>query len=104
MIYYRIREDIYYEDLKENLNYYQGDVPEVKEEIHEQSSDKNNFRDSRGRLLDGAQIAKKDCCNDVKIILMYGAGMTVKEIVNELGCSKSTVYNVLSKSKNKDKS
>lgn len=63
----------------------------------------NIKRDKRGRLNKGALLAKKDTCNEDKIWLRYKAGMTVGEIVEVMGCSKSTVYNVIKKRKSKDK-
>lgn len=55
----------------------------------------NIKRDKRGRLNSGALLAKKDNCNENAILLRYMSGMTVKEIVECMGCSKSTVYNVI---------
>lgn len=59
----------------------------------------NIKRDKRGRLNMGALLAKKDCCNEDEIWLRYMSGMSVKQIVDCMGCSKSTVYNVIKKHK-----
>lgn len=73
---------------------------EIKKGRHKEFEDKRNIkRDSKGRLNKGAALAKKDSCNEKGILLRYQGGMTVKEIVECMGCSKSTVYNVLSKNK-----
>lgn len=58
---------------------------------------RNIVRDKRGRLNKGALLAKKDNCNEEKILHRYEKGLQVKEIVEELGCSKTTVYRVLNK-------
>lgn len=60
---------------------------------------RNIERDSKGRLNQGAKLAKKESCNESKIHLMHEAGATVKEIVAYYGCSKSVVYRVLAKYK-----
>lgn len=59
----------------------------------------NIHRDERGRLNKGALLGSKDNCNEKGILLRYDSGMSVKEIVNCMGCSKSTVYNVIKKHK-----
>lgn len=72
-------------------------------EQHKKEWDKkhNIYRDKRGRLNKGALLASKDSCNELGILLRYDSGMSVKEIVNCMECSKSTVYNVLKKHRNK---
>lgn len=57
----------------------------------------NIHRDKRGRLNEGALLASKDNCNELAIQLRYDSGMTVKEITECMGCSKSTVYNAIKK-------
>lgn len=65
----------------------------------EQEKKRNVNRDKRGRLNKGARLAQKDSCDIKKIWLLYQNGVTVKEIVHRLGCSKSTVYNVVKERK-----
>lgn len=73
---------------------------EIKKGRHKEFEDKRNIkRDSKGRLNKGSALAKKDICDKKGILLRYQSGMTVKEITECMGCSKSTVYNVLSKNK-----
>ena len=68
----------------------------IRIEQRKEFDKKHNIkRDKRGRLNSGALLAKKDNCNETDIIQKYMSGMTVKEIVECLGCSKSTVYNVI---------
>lgn len=57
----------------------------------------NVHRDKRGRLNKGALLASKDSCNEKGILLRYDSGMSVKEIVDCMECSKSTVYNIIKK-------
>lgn len=74
---------------------------DISEEEHElllkdiyreaQEKKRNVNRDKRGRLNKGARLAQKDSCSIQKIWSLYQTDMTVKEIVNRLGCSKSTV-------------
>ena len=65
-------------------------------------NDKHNIhRDKRGRLNKGALVASKDNCGEVGIRLRYDSGMSPKEIVDCMKCSKSTVYSVIKKHKNK---
>lgn len=61
----------------------------------------NVHRDGRGRLLEGSKIASKYCCDPDRIWQLHYSGLSVKEIVKRLKCSKSTVYRVL-KQKPKD--
>ena len=63
----------------------------------------NIVRDKRGRLNKGALLASKDNCQAEKILLRYASGMSVREMVECLGCSKSTVYNVIKKYRGKTK-
>ena len=74
----------------------------IRMEQREYFDKKHNIkRDKRGRLNSGALLAKKDNCNEKGILLRYMSGMTVKEIVECMGCSKSTVYNVIKNYKEK---
>ncbi len=60
-------------------------------------------RDERGRIKKGAVIARKRSCDEDDIWFLYKKwGLSVKEIVEERGCSKSTVYNVIKKYKKKE--
>ena len=59
---------------------------------------KNERRDERGRLQKGSRIAAKQNCDKNRICLYYAMGCSVKEIVTQLGCSKTTVYRVLKES------
>lgn len=67
------------------------------ERIRHENELLNIHRDKQGRLNKGARLASKDNCNKVEILRMYDEGMTVKQIVNDLRCSKSTVYNAIKK-------
>ena len=58
-------------------------------------ADRNIKRDWHGRLNKGARLAQQDKCDNKKIWLLYSSGLTVKAIVNIMGCGKSTVYNVI---------
>jgi len=60
---------------------------------------RNIQRDKRGRLNKGALLAQKESCDKDKIWLMKMSGMTVQEIVDCMGCSKSTVYDVIKQRK-----
>ena len=67
----------------------------LQKDIAEEFNYKRNInRDEKGRLNKGAKLAKKDACNESKIILYLRMGCSVKEIVEGLGCSKSTVYRI----------
>lgn len=70
-----------------------------REEQRKREWDKkhNIHRDERGRLNKGALLASKDSCGEVGILLRYDSGMSVREIVESVGCSKSTVYDVIKK-------
>lgn len=77
---------------------------EQKKADRERFEEQHNIkRDKRGRLNKGALLAKKETCDEVKIWLRYMSGMTVGQIVDVMGCSKSTVYNVIKKRKSEDK-
>ena len=65
--------------------------------------ERNIQRDEKGRLNKGAKLAKKDTCNENKIKLLIGAGFSVKQIVENLGCSKSTVYKIRKEYKERQK-
>lgn len=68
----------------------------------EQYKEKRNIkRDGKGRLNKGSALAKKDSCNVEGILLRHISGMAVKEIVECMGCSKSTVYNAIKKHRKK---
>lgn len=70
----------------------------IKKGIVKEFNRKRNIRrDDKGRLNKGAKLAKKDACNEQKIIMWLRMGFSVKEIVMALGCSKSTVYRVKKK-------
>ena len=79
---------------------------ELEEQRKREWDEKHNIhRDKRGRLNKGALLASKDNCSEVGIQLRYDSGMSPKEIVDCMKCSKSTVYNVIKKHRNKkDKS
>lgn len=71
---------------------------EKEQELKKEWDKKHNIhRDERGRLNKGALLASKDNCREQEILLMYDDGMSVKEIVDSMKCSKSTVYNVIKK-------
>lgn len=55
----------------------------------------NKIRDGRGRLKKGAKIAEKGSCDRDKIWRLHTEGKTVREIVNIMQCSKSTVYDII---------
>lgn len=61
--------------------------------IKHENEVRNIHRDKRGRLNKGALLASKYNCNKEDILRMYDSGMTVKQIVECMGCSKSAVYN-----------
>lgn len=84
-----------------------NDISEEEHELvlkaayrEEQEKKRNVNRDKRGRLNKGARLAQKDSCKADKILSLYQNGMTVREIVDQLRCSKSTVYNVLKERNN----
>ena len=82
--------------------------PPTDEEIalynDEQYKKKLNLaRDEKGRLKKGATIARKRICDEEDLWSLYSGGYTVKEIIELRGCSKSTVYNVIKKYKEKEK-
>ena len=63
---------------------------------HERLKELQNVRrDQRGRLLKDSKIASKSCCDPDRIWQLHYSGFSVKEIVRQLKCSKSTVYRVL---------
>lgn len=53
------------------------------------------IRDKRGRLKKGAKIAERDSCDEDQIWRLHTDGKTVKEIVDIMNCSKSTVYDTI---------
>jgi transposase len=75
---------------------------EQEEQRKREWDKKHNIRrDKRGRLNKGALLASKNNCSEVGIQLRYDSGMSPKEIVDCMKCSKSTVYSVIKKHKNK---
>ena len=73
---------------------------EIKKGKRKQFEEEHNIdRDAKGKLNKGARLAQKDSCDELSILLRYKSGMPAKEIVNDLKCSKSTVYAVISKYK-----
>lgn len=77
---------------------------EIEKYYEEEHKKKQNIRrDRKGRLEKGSMIAKKRSCDEQSIISLYKSGYAVKEIVEFRGCSKSTVYNVIKKYKEKEK-
>lgn len=56
---------------------------------------RNIHRDKKGRLNKGAQLAKKIKCDEYMIRRLYKEDIPVRTITLLLGCSKSTVYNVI---------
>lgn len=86
------KEEVYFDD--------EWIIREQRKAQREQFEKLHNIkRDKRGRLNAGALLAKKDCCNEDMIWLRYASGMSPKQIVDCMGCSKSTVYNVIKKYK-----
>lgn len=74
----------------------------IEENFKRRREERRNIRrDEKGRLKKGARLAQKDSCDVAAIWLRYTAGMSVKEIVESRGCSKSTVYKVLKQQKEK---
>lgn len=69
----------------------------IKEDIKAEKFfyDVNKIRDGRGRLKKGAKIAEKGSCDRDKIWRLHTDGKTVREIVDTMQCSKSTVYDVI---------
>lgn len=65
----------------------------TKEELFNEI--RNIKRDKRGRLNEGAKLAKKDNCNSEEIWKLHKEGKSVEEIVKLRKCSKSTVYKVI---------
>lgn len=64
----------------------------------------NTDRDEKGRLKKGTKLAGKRSCDDTEIWWLYNNdNYSVKEIVELKGCSKSTVYNVIKKHRQKEK-
>ena len=81
-------------------DYFEELTQETEKSKRKQFEEEHNIkRDKKGRLNEGAILAKKDNCDELSIIIRYKSGMPVKEIVKDLNCSKSTVYNVISKYK-----
>ncbi len=65
----------------------------MKEKIKKEFNCQRNIkRDEKGRLNKGAKLAKKDDTDD--IIIWLRLGWPVKQIVETLGFSKSTVYRI----------
>lgn len=91
-----------YEEYRESIDYDWVDSEIEKLRIQHEDSKHNVHRDNRGRLNKGALLASKDSCNEMSILLRHKIGMSVKQIVDCMGCSKSTVYNIISKHKNSE--
>ena len=74
---------------------------EIEASLDEQYREQlNTDRDEKGRLKKGAKIAGKRSCDGTDIWWLYSErNYSVKEIVELKGCSKSTVYNVIKKHK-----
>lgn len=93
-----------YEDEYEHEHGYEDDSMEdwadILTEDRRLSELKNENRDVRGRLKKGSRIAVKMNCDKDIIRNHYRMGLSVKDIVEKLGCSKTTVYNAI---KNMDK-
>ena len=80
--------------------YFEELTQETEKNKRKQFEEEHNIdRDAKGRLNKGARLAQKDSCYELSILLRYKSGMPAKEIVNDLKCSKSTVYAVISKYK-----
>lgn len=99
--------DINYSDLFDDYeedDWYTDEQAEMaeRERIKHENEIRNSQRDERGRLKKGVRLASKDNCNKVEILRMYDEGMTVKQIVNDLRCSKSTVYNAIKEYRKRD--
>lgn len=97
-----IKDSDIFADYEEQFDYWDAETVDIEiERLRKENEDKkrNVHRDKRGRLNHGARLAEKDSCNKDKIMRWYGMGMSVAEIVECMGCSKSTVYNVISKHK-----
>ena len=76
----------------------------IKEEQRRQFEEQRNIdRDEKGRLNKGARLAHKESCNEIKIWLMYCAGMSVKEIMEYMKCSRTSVYRIIKKNKDNRK-
>ena len=89
-----------------DYEYQYSENPTTDEEIalHDDEEYKkklNLARDEKGRLKKGATIARKRICDEEDLWWLYSMGCTVKEIIELRGCSKSTVYNVIKKYKEK---
>ncbi len=69
----------------------------IKDEIRAEKIcyNPNRIRDSRGRLKKGAKIAEKGKCDREEIWRLHTKGKTVREIVEIMQCSKSTVYDTI---------
>lgn len=77
---------------------------EVEVLLDEQYKKQLNIkRDEKGRLQKEVTLARKRSCDDTEIWRLYSeCNYSVKEIVELKGCSKSTVYNVIKKHKEKE--
>ena len=69
----------------------------IKDEIRAEKIcyNPNRIRDRRGRLKKGAKIAEKGKCDREEIWRLHTKGKTVREIVEIMQCSKSTVYDTI---------
>ena len=103
----KIKDSDIFGDYEEQFDYI--DEEWVDREIEKQRKEKeqeckkewdkkhNIHRDEHGRLNKGALLASKDSCKEKEILQWYDNGMSVKEIVDCMKCSKSTVYYVIKK-------
>lgn len=116
-VYFPIPVDVYYEWMEEDIR--EGRLREeerIYNEIRKRAEfekgtastgkgreefegERNIQRDRKGRLNKGALLAKKNSCDEIRIMLYHGMGMSVKDIVEHLKCSKTTVYRVIGKYK-----
>lgn len=95
-----IKDSDIFDDYEEPFDYVDEEWldRECEKQRRKEWDEKHNIhRDKRGRLNKGALLAGKDCCNEQGILLRLASGMSVKEITECMGCSKSTVYNVRKK-------
>lgn len=95
-----IKDSDIFDDYEEPFDYIDEEWwdKECEKQYKKEWDEKHNIhRDKRGRLNKGALLASKDSCNEYGILLRLASGMTVNEITECMGCSKSTVYHVRKK-------
>lgn len=71
------------------------DINEIAKQAYNNA--RNIKRDGKGRLSKGSRLAHKDTCDENRIKGFLRQGCSVKQIVEKLNCSKSTVYRVKKK-------